>query len=745
MTRRNVLPVLRRSEYKLKNYMQESFRTGMYNDPPTTEVPSTSVHYLYNTLSRGGYLETRSGTREWGNYETNVPALPLPDFVENVQASTWMDSPDDLERVWDFSIEIEGLVVGDYITYEQPGTFTRVSEKITWIDPNDVTIVHTESRWCIAGVFNLFVSVGAPLDGMYYEKKHDKVVVCTGHKFFVSNNYTMTEWREAILLGLTDDPDVMAGLTPARGTTTFVSKDGVVYAFNANGLYRVDVGKEFPTALKTNTGVPVERLEDKNVDEINPEKPYNDTYKFGRKRVYTYCRLADTMVPRNKSKKQPEWESGGVQIDEDNKRDFGAVWSVDPCSPDNPHVVSMLVPPTDEQHLTHYRVYSTLNIDKETGIKYEGNNPEELIWEIDVPVVNSFKGLSEGPVVAPQVYRINAGVVDHEFISEKGPAIVVEATTSGVLNKYEGNFEFGYGTEYLDIILPGATLTDGEEYIVLAGAKEAGRVTYENGVITFDSSTVDDASLLLVPGTMVYSNTAVFTVIEKTGAYKFKVSSGVNTSDGEYIVGWGELTERSIYSTVTDTDLLARIESWPMVMRFWEPLQSGELGTINGAFCFVGAIGDGRVEYSQMTKGFEYLMGQHNPIFQYTELDDALSEITSMASSVILKCKTSTVYLTTSKYTTGGYPNVGRSVFIIQYEYTASDSIGTNGVGCSVRVPGENKEMVLTNEPALRLFDGKNYGDNLLEQKLMTKLQELKGEYACTYTKDLGFVFWGRV
>ncbi len=69
-------------------------------------------------------------------------------------------------------------------------------------------------------------------------------------------------------------------------------------------------------------------------------------------------------------------------------------------------------------------------------------------------------------------------------------------------------------------------------------------------------------------------------------------------------------------------------------------------------------------------------------------------------------------------------------------------NVGSTDFGGSVKTD-EGVEMVITNEPAIRMFDGQKYSENLATDRIMGELQKLNSVYAASYDPINGFIFWG--
>jgi len=745
MSRKNLSPRYRQQDYRPKVYQQNSFKLGSYNDLPTTEVPSTATHLLYNTISRGSIVDSRMGTKRWGNPVENKTSARLPDYVFSKSIIMTTLAPDKT-RQWIFNNWVlQQNAVGDYLTYYYNGKY--ISEKIISVD-------HNTGEGCFTETFNYDnitianVNVGYPLGGIIYDDNSDRVFIAMGPDFYYCDGYYMESWNKLPFIGSLDS-------RPSYGITSFDIKNKTVYGFNSNGLYKVIADATTPYFIKTNTPIPTKRIEHVDADIDNPEMPADvfpsGVTPYARKRVYTMSRLLEPgSKQRNELDKPPIWETGGVSTDNDANIDFGIYWSEFECSPEHPHDNITLYPAENSNQATHYSLYGTFNIERQEGIKEDGNNPEELIWELDIPVLNVFETtIFQEPGPDTYVLKLaNSGIFPN-YISDYDlntdyKIINTDPALSGVIGPINYNITgIDRGTNHIDISTTYDLGNVGDTVFITMGVENTGVVNIYNDVITFTSMSHPP-----IEGDTIYIDTYPVTLTETLQygptEFIFKFTSPLNNfSDGIYNVAYN-LAPRNVQSILTDSDLRARQEVRPMLMRFWTPIQNGALGVVHSAFCFIAQQDEVRLEYSQLSKGFEYLIGYHNKSFQFDELEDTISEISKFSTFVSVKCKTSTVSIPITKYTRSGYPSVGRFVYVLDMTTTVSNSIGSTGVGSSAKILGEDIEMVITNEPGLRIFDGNKYSENLFSEKLMTKLKLLISNYSTTYASDLGFVVFGR-
>ena len=70
------------------------------------------------------------------------------------------------------------------------------------------------------------------------------------------------------------------------------------------------------------------------------------------------------------------------------------------------------------------------------------------------------------------------------------------------------------------------------------------------------------------------------------------------------------------------------------------------------------------------------------------------------------------------------------------------EQVGIKHYGGVCRVD-RKQQIVITNEPGIRIFNGEAYGENLATDRIVKILEKMKVGYACCYDPINGFTFWG--
>ena len=759
-----------------------SFARGMFPDLPAVDIPDQAEEDIFNFKNYGRYLETRTGSLEWGNHVDGTPAADLPESygpftVQNNSGGNDTDIANDLTDnnyvlsdpsswvdFWKDFIKCRngrsaapanvGDPVGWLIGVDRGGTeeYEGVydAEDNSLAPSVDGVSVYTRAVTLNTGAVSA-VTVYPPIRTVYFSDFHKKFIIHIGGNVYISDDVYVTNWVRVKFYGTPYSYSEAYGtLDISASRSKFVEYKGDIIMFSDSGIYKILIDTDEDGVLvdsyffKTNTATPTNAIEDIGADTIDPEVPDNGTDLYGRKRVYSYSRLSGNGDrDRQTADVQVEWESGGVS--NLPERDYGVQWYVDEATmlADSYSIKGLQFDSSVEDaslHGTHYSIYATRNIEETEGISEEGNNPEELIWEGDYPL--AWVGRLEITNVFPLLYSYTP-VEGTTIPDATSQYTIVRLGFGGV--EYDAVIDKVNGQVYVDQFFPAETIVT-----VSFGVANASAVTSASGTTI---TTVDDISAS-VGSTVFYpdgSNGRVktiisatqFTVDEDPPSPLNAVGTNIISLPGDVTIGATDYSA-GINFGVTDSQLLSRTESYPMTNRFFEPMANGELGDVWGLFAFCSTRKNQVIQYCQLALGFEYLLGQHNPAFQFHNLGDGATDISHFKGVVAVKSLGRTVSFGVNSFETYGNTDAGRFVYVIPYVNEVSDAIGCIGSWAACKIAGTNTEAVVTNEPGLRIFNGTSYSDNIVKDRIIDDLKSFGDNFSVSFSDMHQIVIWGR-
>jgi hypothetical protein len=274
------------------------------------------------------------------------------------------------------------------------------------------------------------------------------------------------------------------------------------------------------------------------------------------------------------------------------------------------------------------------------------------------------------------------------------------------------------------------------------GAAYFGALTYNSGTKTFtitgSGSTMTSADV----GKRVFLS----------NGYKVYISSVPTantfvTTDSPVILGtvagcWGPEQGRNFSDVITDDELRGRISGYPCYQRFYDKLPSADIVCYSAGFLFTALRNANYVYYSQVPEGFDYMVGYYHPAYQLAHIKDGIRAIKSLLDKIVVYGYNSTNIIPTNTYSSVTYNELGVFVAVVPNVTTIDEVVGCVAHGSIQKLENGN-HILVTNEPAIRIFNGTTYSDNLATKKMMNILKTLQQSMMSMYSSLTGYLFWG--
>lgn len=384
-------------------------------------------------------------------------------------------------------------------------------------------------------------------------------------------------------------------------------------------------------------------------------------------------------------------------------------------------VVGPLTPPANEQQWTHYSIYGTKDSGDTYGIL---NDRNQYVWIDDIPVMKAFSAARDvlGNIVASN------GTFE---VSDVGSTIRWADGSTDTIATYV-NSSTVTGTAGAAITAQGAAIGA----IRIVTASQSGTVITRTSGTVFVSSDVGK-TFYWADGYSVY-------IKEFISGTQVRVAENQNHSSQG---GCWDPTTRHFNDAVSDEVIENRIYNYLLRQRFWTELPVVNTGGIAPGFMFCAVRGQSTIYYSQMSLGLEYLAGYFNPAFQYELLDDALESFEHFPDQCILFCASSTKRISVNVSKQETVPGTNAVVTLITGVTTVDPEIGCLDFG-SIRNIEEGRQILVTSEPGVRMFDGYGYGPNIAldsagNGRMLDSLRTLQSALASSYDPIEGYIIWG--
>lgn len=295
MERKNFQPTSAQQDERLIDRTQKSFAAGGFDDVPGNRIPANGFKFSKNYIAKkDGTLVVRGGSQRWS--ETLIPVLrtgyTLTKTGYNVTktvGTNWAAADAGRWIIYD-----NGQV--DYIKSVTSTTIVVVASNDSRSDSTAAQV--RDSIW-----------------GWHKHEAKSKIILHIGTYFYVTDANTIA-WTRVY-----GDNHY----SPAGSATTFVTFKDTVLAYNANGVFRIDLSGSTALFYRINTPIPTNRVAGNSRTNL-----LTHCYRY----IYTNVRLSGTSITRTRrtSGVNIESESGPVQAGLDY-RDYGEIWTQKPIGP----------------------------------------------------------------------------------------------------------------------------------------------------------------------------------------------------------------------------------------------------------------------------------------------------------------------------------------------------------------------------------------------------------------------------
>lgn len=404
---------------------------------------------------------------------------------------------------------------------------------------------------------------------------------------------------------------------------------------------------------------------------------------------------------------------------------------------DNSSVIKFLVYPSTAKDITHYTLYRTADIyphTLEVPDPYDEriqNKPELFGWVDDIPVCKISTVILTGSLAK---LSVSGGTSRSTFNENDVGNTVILGTRNIVLEKY--NKEGDYFTVSGDI----SGNTSGNAYFgadrFLTGVDKSG-----NNITGSDAAKFENGDL----GRLIYWQDGTYSIIIDLEVTNGVVTNVYTADNRDYVSARCLLnpTYRSYNDTLPDFKLNGYISSFPMSMRYFNPMPNTNIASYTRGILLTGNRDNNVVSYSDAIDiakiGYKNSNSQINNFIQ-----DGVKSIVN-ANGYFTICTSDNTYLVNpAQAQQAGNPVLGES-----YTVLPDPMLNASGIGSTHQTKwaeGLNEGLIaVTNEPALRTYNGIQYGEDLSVGRVKrTHLQNMDSMIIVGYDVNSGIYLWGR-
>lgn len=387
-------------------------------------------------------------------------------------------------------------------------------------------------------------------------------------------------------------------------------------------------------------------------------------------------------------------------------------------------------------HWTHYSIYATLDIGEEgtnpvTGV---GNNPERYIWLRDLRIAAAFfASKAIGGLVTASHGEFEQNDVGSVLEWENGD----RDTITAYIDAQNVMVETG-SVEYEEAYtLQACAIGDGN----VRRASQSGTTVTLTTV--YNSETFSSAD---VGKTIWWSNGYRSVILEVYSGTSVRVNDNVDKQSMGITI---DPQSRNFNDTVNDEALRLRQSAWLLKQRFWVRLPRTNMVVTTSGFLFVAERRKNILYYSQMPIGYKYLGGYYNPAYQFDEnVKDGIQHMDEYTNRIVVWGARKWYAGPVNESSELSVPEVGEVVVVFN-GLQVGEEIGLFDWGSYQKI-NKDTAIMITSEPAVRVFNGYQFGENLAENQdlgmdvCMRKLRSWWRATASMYHPNIGYIVWGR-
>lgn len=393
---------------------------------------------------------------------------------------------------------------------------------------------------------------------------------------------------------------------------------------------------------------------------------------------------------------------------------------------------------------THYGIYRTMDIgpyhiNPITGKGTEGHNTEFYIWDEDVPCCKAFS-----ITIAGNVATITAGQIRP---CDVGCLLRDSAGNTGTIDTYTSRTEFNLAAGHT--LGAGATTVCLGSETVMTAAQVGTLITRTAGA-QFQLTDVgkpyfwaDGGMSIIIARVDANNVTALVSMAHASQAATFNptrrgFTDSTPDDEGEYTVTGKGLKERML-------------DSFYMPPRFWSPIPEGDEIWVDSGHMFVFKKNTSMVYYCDIGSR-EWWAGQYRADHQFFVLPAECVGARIFPGMINFFCKGKTLGLALNVATEAGNEDVGEHISKLNEPTIIDDDVGVaSSEHMRALVPIRQGLLIgLTDEPAVRLFDGTGWSEKNLAMgadgrgAVQKYINQLVGTGIFgSYTQQGGYILFG--
>ncbi len=421
------------------------------------------------------------------------------------------------------------------------------------------------------------------------------------------------------------------------------------------------------------------------------------------------------------------------------------------ASPDSDNVIVLRCPLENNEHYTHYSIYRTKNTlaDDADFATVE----DTFLYVDDVPVVKFGYATdsSDTPDGVGGTITFQSKTMGIEDVGSSVTNIITKEVYEII--KYLGRSGDNVTFRVVDRYTPHTFFPNLNDWYEI-GAKSAfggARRVADNGDILYNVDVWERDFVSSDIGKQLFWADGSISIICKVNSIREVVLFEPDTTpsdfngQGTYISSVGYIDRN--YNDFTEDSTLTTYQRrgdpfYFLQTRFFAPLPDGGYSAVKGGAYFVSSLVNSEYYYSQLRE--LYRTGSYHPSIQLnTKPVGSITRLKDYPDVLAIFGKHFTYFLDTTVEENGGESRLGEFIVAYSDPKLITNRVGCNSEGSAASIDGGG-ELILTNEPAVRYFDGFKYSDNIALNTVQdSKISQLKVDTVLEWDKRRGLSIWG--
>jgi hypothetical protein len=384
--------------------------------------------------------------------------------------------------------------------------------------------------------------------------------------------------------------------------------------------------------------------------------------------------------------------------------------------------------------LTHYSVYRTYDVsgfENNDDVSYRSrpiNDPNVYTWVGDVPMMEVINVVIDGTTLKTDItHTRNIGCyISIASTSKRITGIVSDGYTVGTTTGWVDGADVGVigrgaftQVGYAELTLMSLGYALNPLFIPYFGVFEVG------SVIFWDDGEVDIVKF-------VNPDIDLVVIADRKGGPKPQRNFAVKPG------------ERDFNDTTSDFVLESRNRTLPLKNRFFIPMSDkNNLSVLIPGFLITSEKNKGSFEYCS-TSDLSHIGYRHQIIQVNDFIDTDIQSVSWVNGVVSIKTSHSTFVFDPQQAFDAGDPRFNESVFALTDPIKVNDTIGVTSPKYCITVK-DGLELVYTNEPGVRFYNGREYGEDISNNKVfLSYIIPFHENVILDYDNSLGIIMWGK-